>query len=140
MSRKAGGHVHLGPPLSRGVVIGESVMVVVPTLAERRVAHQGVICRHGGGVVGSVPPEMGHAVDQPGAVEGDNVTEHEQEEDGNVGLLVPEVPRNEARDVEREEETEWEVVAMLEHNHGVFLEVAEVNVASLLSPPGGVSA
>ena len=56
-------------------------------------------------------------------MEGHNVAEHTEHHECNPGVLSPEIPGNEDWKKNGEEKAEFQVVAVLEHDHRIMLEV-----------------
>jgi hypothetical protein len=72
------------------------------------------------------------AVDEPGGVEEEAVSQKATGVEGNKARLSPELHGNDGREQEAPDEHEGEIVAALEGADGVREEVREVQLSSLL--------
>jgi len=114
------------------VVPGEGVMVVVPPFAKGPECDGFVLCRVDVLVIGSIPPHVSSTVHEPSGVEVEAVAELCSEAPGHDEALSPKVPRHKGWDQKAEEEDEWSVVVLLEHDDGISFQVRHVDCLPLL--------
>ena len=87
---EGGGDVEIFSKLRGRVVVGEGVVVVVESLAQTGGDHEGRLAGLDALVVWARAKVVGGTVDQPSAVQGDQVADHEGEHEGAPEALVPE--------------------------------------------------
>jgi len=128
----AGGQVEEIGHFSRLVVHREGMVVVVPALSSGAETHEDVLTRVDGLIVGSLPPEMCGAVDEPGGVQGPAVPHEGAHEERVVEGLTPVEHRHGRRDEETDHEDQLQVMSSLELKDWFRLEITKINILSLL--------
>lgn len=125
------GDVQVLAELGGCVVVGERVVVVVETLAQRVVDHVRRLARLNLGVVGTVAVVVGGTVHQPGAVQSYQVPNHERENERRPKALAPQHYGNHRGHQYREHYRHPPEVAVLEHNVRIRLQVGHVDQLAL---------
>jgi len=75
---------------------------------------------------------MSNRVDEPGEVEVEHVAEEGSEAEGGHQRLSPEEPRDEGGQDDAHGQDQLDIMLLLEHDNGVRLQVAHVNLLAVL--------